>query len=458
MSAASDHDRILALDVARGLAVFGILLMNMRSFSNSLHAVELQLHLWPAIWDRITTITLRIFAEGKFLSLFSLLFGYSMVIFRDRAIERGARFWALWLRRMLVLFVLGLLHGLFIWYGDILVPYAVLGIFLLLFSKRRPRTLYTWAFVALALIPIFLAFIIAFPVEMPPAATGELPPSATGEPGFAGDLPGAGELQPGELGAGGPGSPGSSELSDQLRAVLGGLVDADEIAQAIAADNEVYGSGDVRAIQRQRTLDWIATASNQFGVSPMLFGLFLLGAGLAKQRLLHDVPANRRTLKRIAIASAIAGFGVILAGFALMQAPRYAGSAGHLLLIEALQVAAGAPALALCYLASVALAVHHDRWRNYLLPLAAVGRLALTNYIGQSIICTLIFYGYGLGLFGKVGPLAGACLAVVIFAAQLALSRWWLRRFRMGPLEWLWRAVTYLSLPQMRSPDRAVPS
>lgn len=84
-----------------------------------------------------------------------------------------------------------------------------------------------------------------------------------------------------------------------------------------------------------------------------------------------------------------------------------------------------------------------------------MGRLSLTNYIGQSVICTLIFYGYGLGLFGKVGPFAASWLAVAIFAFQILWSRWWLEQYRIGPLEWLWRIPTYLSVPPLKRAEQA---
>jgi uncharacterized protein len=84
-----------------------------------------------------------------------------------------------------------------------------------------------------------------------------------------------------------------------------------------------------------------------------------------------------------------------------------------------------------------------------LTPLAAVGRTALSNYLLQSLICTTIFYSYGLGLFGRVGPAAGTALAVVIYAVQVPLSRWWLRRFQFGPMEWLWRSLTYMKRQPM---------
>jgi len=91
-----------------------------------------------------------------------------------------------------------------------------------------------------------------------------------------------------------------------------------------------------------------------------------------------------------------------------------------------------------------------EAWKKRLAPLGAVGRLALSNYLLQSLVCTTIFYSYGLGLFGKVGPALGLALTVLIFALQIPLSVWWMKRFRFGPAEWLWRTLTYGRLQPMR--------
>jgi uncharacterized protein len=109
----------------------------------------------------------------------------------------------------------------------------------------------------------------------------------------------------------------------------------------------------------------------------------------------------------------------------------------------------GAPALSIAYMSAITLLAEREVWRRRLTPLAAVGRTALSNYLLQSLICTTIFYSYGLGLFGKVGPAAGTALAVVIYAVQVPLSGWWLRRFEFGPMEWLWRSLTYMKRQPM---------
>lgn len=112
-------------------------------------------------------------------------------------------------------------------------------------------------------------------------------------------------------------------------------------------------------------------------------------------------------------------------------------------LLAFLGYALGGLALALWYASAVVLLVERPAWRRRLAPLAAAGRMALTNYLLQSLVCTTLFYSYGLGLYGRVGPAGGLLLTLAIFGGQLAFSAWWLRRFRFGPVEWLWRTLTY---------------
>jgi uncharacterized protein len=109
-----------------------------------------------------------------------------------------------------------------------------------------------------------------------------------------------------------------------------------------------------------------------------------------------------------------------------------------------------APALALFYASTILLLTQREAWRRRLAPLAAVGRMALSNYLLQSLVCTTIFYSYGLALFDKVGPALGLLLTVAIFLVQVPLSVWWLRRFQFGPVEWLWRSLTYWRVQPLR--------
>ncbi|MDI3328373.1 MAG: DUF418 domain-containing protein, partial [Alicyclobacillaceae bacterium] len=381
--------RFEVVDIIRGLAVFGILVVNMQFFNSSLKAISLNAELWPDKRDQIAQLLIEIFAEGKFISIFSFLFGYSMILFRERVEGRGLRFAPLFARRLLALAGFGLIHGLLIWYGDILFHYALLGFVLMLFARRRPRTLLVWSVALLALLPALAS-----------VAGGQLPDPEATEAG----------------------------------------------QRAMIHDTAVYGRGSWLEIQRQRIADWTAEWTYSVTFYPQLLGLFLLGAYFGKRKILHDPSAHRTWLRVLGIRCLILGFGLtsvmVLAERNILPAP--AGMGG---ILVALGYLVGAPLLGLAYICMTALLYLREPWKRRLKPLGAVGRMAFSNYIFQSVVCTAIFYSYGFGLYGKVPPLAGLGLAVALFAAQLVASRWWLRTFAMGPLEWVWRLATYGRVP-----------
>lgn len=379
MRAVSVDERIQVLDVARGLAVLGILVVNIRFYSSSLQAIQWGISLWPQWWNEATETLIDMFVSGKFLSVFAFLFGYGMIIIRDRVEERGRSFTALYIRRLMVLAAFGLIHGLFIWFGDILFHYALLGFVLLLFHKAKPRTLLVGSVILLSLLPALVL------------------------------LGGAGT---------------EANVLDSATEAM--------VREWIAHDEAVYSGGSYAEIQRARLMDWNASAMNQVVFYPQILGLFLLGAYFANRRLLHDVKAARGTLVNIVRWTGGAGLALTMASNA----------------VPGLAAVAGGPVIGLFYVTALGVLLTHPVWQRRLMPLAFVGRMAFTNYIMQSVVCTLIFYGYGLGLYGQVGPLVRTVLAVSLFLLQVRVSGAWFKRFRMGPMEWLWRRMTYLSVPE----------
>lgn len=374
MPAVSPKERIQILDVARGIAVFGILLVNMRFFSASLQTIQWRITLWPERWNVLTDAIIDVFVSGKFLSIFAFLFGYGMMIMRDRAEATGRPFVRIYARRLAALAVFGLIHGLFIWFGDILFHYAVVGFALLMFHRVEPRQLLVWAVILLSLLPTMVLL---------------------------------------------------SGVS-----ASGALLDAETeawVMERIARDEMIYSGGSYAEIQQVRTVDWVTSAFNHITFYPQILGLFLLGAYFAQRRLLHDVRETRATLAKLAWWTGGAGLLLTLAHGAMPD----------------LAYVAGGPVIGLFYVAVLGILMSSPTWERRLRLFAPVGRMAFTNYIMQSVICTLIFYGYGLGLYGQVGPLAAGGLAVAVYVLQIVVSRAWLNRFRMGPLERVWRTLTY---------------
>jgi uncharacterized protein len=186
----------------------------------------------------------------------------------------------------------------------------------------------------------------------------------------------------------------------------------------------------------------------------MILSMFLWGLYLGKQGWLADPAAHARQLRRLLVVGLVVGVPTALfhAIHGLLRAGTFHISA--MTVLDGLATLVSGMALALAYVSAIALASRDARWRSRLAFLAPVGRMALSNYLAQALIASLIFYGYGLGLIGQVSHAVGLLITVAIFALQILWSRWWFRHFRFGPLEWLWRAATYLTLPPMRLRSR----
>ncbi len=185
-----------------------------------------------------------------------------------------------------------------------------------------------------------------------------------------------------------------------------------------------------------------------------LFGILVVNMAIFSrpfQTILFpaDPAAHRRLFRKLLVVGLIVGLaGNALYATLIMSAARFEPS-GSLALATVAQ-GIGAPLLSLAYISAICLLALRPAWQRILQVLAPVGQMALTNYLLESIIATLIFYGYGLGLFGQVGSALGLVLTVVIFLLLIPFSHWWMKRFRYGPAEWLWRSMTYLKRQPMR--------
>lgn len=403
-------ERVAALDIIRGFALFGILLVNMAFFNSPFTLIALDAQWWPGALDRGVQWLIRLLAEGKFFSLFSLLFGLGLAVQMQRLESRGAAFVPLYLRRMLVLLLIGIVHAFFVWPGDILIFYALLGCVLLLFRRRQDRTLKVWMLVCLLI-----------PVVVMSAAAGLL-----------------------ALGRSVP--EGAAEIERALAAQTAAYQAMAD--QALAA----YAAGTFAEITAVRVAEYgfMATGTAMGGFA-QIFVMFLIGLYAGRQGIWQNISGHLPLLRRVfwwglALGLAANAVFVVATESSNVAVPDGMG------IIRVTAHVIGAPALSLCYAAGIALLLQKAAWQRRLGPLAAVGRLALSNYLLQSVICTLIFYSYGLGLYGQVGPAAGLALTLVIYLAQVPLSRWWLGRYQYGPAEWLWRTLTYGRRQPMRLP------
>ena len=382
-------ERIQALDAIRGFALLGVLLMNLHFwFRGPVEAYLLQAHPYQGFGDAWTDVALMVFFNGKSVTLFSFLFGVGLSVQLERAAARGAAFGAYAARRLSALLAFGLLHILLLWAGDILYYYALIGVFLLLFLRRSPRTAFFWG-LALILVPL---------------AAGLLMSTA----------------------------PTAAELSQRQAHAAAG-------AQAALA---AYGHGSWMQAAGFRLRQFWRLFEEVRGFAPYTLGLFLLGSAAWKRGVFRDPEAHLKLIR----TAAWLGLAGLAATAALVAWAIRAGRFSDLDLGSDLAMAAYlvTPLLSFGYAAWILLLWRKEAWRRILAWLAPMGRMALTNYLLQSLALTWLFNGYGFGLYGKLGPFAGTLgVGLALYALQILLSRWWLRRFQYGPMEWVWRCLTY---------------
>lgn len=383
-------ERVETIDILRGLALFGILAANIRGFAGPAVTYFMPERFWPALHDRLGQAFIDTFVQGKFLTIFAFLFGVGFAVQFERA--QGRRFGWTYARRLLILIAFGLVHGLLIWFGDILLIYGLTGLFLLFFRKRKDKTLLVWALIGV-LLPLLLMTLLFVAIQAGmPAPKMPVPTAAQ-----------------------------------------------------IAGLRTTFADGTWSEINAQRMKDAVSYNWNYF---PFMFwhvlSLFLAGALAWRRRLLQPAPESLPRYRRAMTWALIVG----VTGSVTMTVLRWLF---HLPMMPTTPVAmlamllgaVATPALSLGYILLVVVLCNDPAWKTRLQRFGAVGRTALTNYLLQSVIGTLLFYNYGLGLFGQLGPALLLPLTIVIFALQVMASVWWVERYRFGPVEWLWRSLTY---------------
>jgi uncharacterized protein len=376
-------ERIEALDVIRGFALFGIFLVNIEWFTRPWQELGAGMQAGTAALDHTVDWLVYIAARGKFWVLFSLLFGMGFAVMSERLDATGRDFRSVYLRRSALLMAFGIAHAVLLWSGDILHSYALAALLLLLARGMQPT----------AQLSLGLAIYLGM----------------------------------------------------TLLATVGGIVAAgvkalpnDEAAnaEAAAAAAQVYAHGDYLAITVQRVRDFVfELLVHDIDIVPMAFAVFLCGAWFVRSGRIGDVVAHAAFFRALALVGVAVGavFGVVM-----LSGPQAIAGGMHM---------ASSLALAFGYLGIIAWMLARPATARFVAWLAPVGRMALSNYLLQSLVASTIFYGYGLAMWGGIGRGSQVLLVVVIFAAQVVLSRWWLSRYRFGPAEWLWRWGTYGKRP-----------
>ncbi|MEV1157206.1 DUF418 domain-containing protein [Micromonospora chokoriensis] len=384
-SRSSAGQRLHDLDALRGFALLGIFVVNITFMASGYPGNLITDPAFSSVLDDAARLLSAVFVDMKFYILFSFLFGYSFTLQMAAAGRAGAAFAPRMLRRIVGLFILGALHTALLYGGDILMTYAVVCLVLLAMRRVRDRTALRVAGVLYGIVLLSLL------------ASGLFVNSSAFLPTRAEAL---------------------ANAEKATAAMLGGW--GDVIGHHLSG------------------LPFLVLQSATFQ-GPTALAMFLLGMVAGRRRLLAGVGGHEPVLRRIQWI----GFPVGIAGGVVYA---LGGGNGESLAVGA--SAATAPLLTAAYVATLLRMMHGPRFGSVRSALAPAGRIALTNYLGQSLLGLLIFSGIGLGLAGSVSPAGTTGLALLIFAAQLAVSAWWLRHHRYGPAEWALRRVTNGTTPE----------
>lgn len=401
----SATERLEVLDVLRGVALFGVFLMNMVGFCGpGVMATESQL--LSLSTARIDTVVYEIvfwLFSDKANSLFAFLFGLGFYLQLQRAEARGVHFPSLYARRLTALLCLGIAHMFLLWSWDILHLYALTGFVLLALRRASDRTLLVGGV-------LLMLFDWRIPQEL---------------------LEYAGLWR----WHGGP-----STYSDE--AVLA--------RQAISNSGDYLGT--VRLMARYTLFDYVLSGA-LLGWIVYACGRFMVGAWVGRRGWLTHASRYLSGFRATMLLALPAG--LLLDGLSRLLLWQVTvdsvSSIEHWHILHRVLHLLAVPLLTAGYISAIVVGLHTARGRRLLSPFAYTGRMALSNYVGQSFIYALLVFGIGpgLGLAGKIGSSAAVLIVVAGYGLQIALSRWWLSRFRFGPLEWAWRAVTYGDWPPM---------
>ncbi len=380
--------RVLVLDVLRGFAILGILLANITAFATPLMTSQFALSLpvrssAEALFDSFTLA----FVNGKFRSLLAILFGVGLWMQFEKRKEAGT--WPKsYLKRMAWLLLIGLVHGFFIWYGDILSTYAVVAALTMVFVRAKDQTI--WWLIGALLVNALLTAAVLVPVLI--YTFGHADPN---EWDFGAVWPMFGT----------------------------------------AGETAVYQSGTWLQQLGYRSVYFLISLSNALVFGLILLPLFLFGMLLARHNMLAEPSKHPRMVRGCFLVGFGLGLPLNLLAFIPMEAK----------MMETVQIGFEillGPLLALGYLMAIAVLVEKARLWPISEVLSKVGRVALSAYLLQSVACTFVFYSWGLGLFGKLTPDGWLLTVLSVWLLDIAFAFLWLKWFTIGPVEWLWRSLS----------------
>lgn len=391
-SPAEQPQRQSLVDALRGFALLGILVVNIASFSSTYYGVGVPDPLGLSLVERGASFVRTFVFETKFYLLFSFLFGYSFSLQMQAAQREHKSFAPRMARRLLGLWVLGVVHAVVLYHGDILTTYAVIGVVLLVLRRRGDVLLMCGAVglvLATSLLWAGIGHLLAF-----------------------------------------------ANLSTDMRGAYA------EAARALAAYRGTPATVMAQHVRELTQIWWITVLVQ----APTALAMFFAGFIAGRRALFANAETHRGLFRRLLVWGLVIG----LPGAAVYAWPsaRVDNSIREIYGLAATLLTA--PFLSAAYACGLVLWMLGPRGHAVEGLLAPAGRMALSNYLLQSLVCAWLFLAYGLRWIGTFGPLATTAVAFAIFACQLVLSRWWMRRFVYGPVEWLLRAFTNLEAPPMR--------
>jgi uncharacterized protein len=454
------HKRVDALDILRGLALVGILLMNIEWFNRAIISLGGHDTTLTGI-DHAIGWLIRCFVEGKFYKLFALIFGMGFAVMLLRAKDAGRPFGAWFVRRMLVLLLIGIAHMIFLWGGDILHQYAIAGLILLAWVTYK-KTEDPKAYLKLALmwlmIPLFLVSFL-----------GSILGMVFNESKYQ-------EIWQNELDIY---TAVEQQLLINTDVILekNDAIDSEESSaeEAILTDEELREITIAETIEQRKALQadiaeedsafmqnsyWQATEYRLGFLGFMLMftpimslvvliPIFILGFWLVVTEKITKHQEHHKFFSLLAKVGLCVGIPLNVASILIIQHPATAisvvlqGVGQTLFYIGQYLLSAG-------YLGLVVCALNKQIWKKFFAAFSPMGQMALTNYLMHSVILTSIFYGYAGGQYGEISRAPQMLIVIAIIVTQIILSKWWLNRYRFGPMEWLWRSLTYKQMQPMK--------
>ncbi|WP_227397001.1 DUF418 domain-containing protein [Jeotgalibacillus aurantiacus] len=399
MSSVSMKERIHALDIIRGFALFGILIANMIAFKTPAFTEISSMIEGSSLPDgglnAALTLLTAFFVDGKFYPMFSMLFGLGFYIFYSRLMKRGLPAKQLFRRRLVFLLLIGLVHLIFIWSGDILHTYAITGFLLPLFVERSTKVIKVWVISLLVVGPLLVMGLMLLS------------------------------------------SVSIQFMISQEMDTLENLNATSVLAASVMAEGSF---GEILAFRF--TNEVIPILLQVLLIVPTILPLFLIGLYFGKTGMFTDIENNLHRWKKVMWIGL--SIGVPLVGLSVAIGYNAFGWEPYLTVSVAEGLnSIGGPFMMLFYVSVIVLLTRKASVEKMLMPFASVGRMALTNYLMQSVIAVIIFNGYGFGLFGQVSKTQGVLIAIAIYSLQVVLSHLLLKRYNQGPMEYVWRKWTY---------------